>query len=257
MNPSATDLVVLSEPRDRSIRVDQLEMFYYRRLVRDARLAGHFEGMLGSRRYSNSCRDISAVVDGSLMSIAAAYASRLVREYEQSDEAKISVCITDPTANRTESLDAPIPVTITYEINGWTILTDEIIVEEIRAKRQSRLPNETGGVLVGTVDTQRKLIFIAEMIPSPPDSKEWPHLYIRGSAGLSARLREIGQRTQGGLEYVGEWHSHPRHHGAGQSDDDRTAMRKLQTIMAEDGRPAVMLIVGDRELGWYVEEPEL
>jgi hypothetical protein len=191
------------------------------------------------------------------MSIAAAYATRLVRESEQSDEAKISICSTDPTANRTETFDIPMPTTVTYEVNGWTILTDEIIVEEIRAQRQLRLPNETGGVLVGTVDAQRKLIFVAEMIPSPPDSKEWPHLYIRGSAGLSSRLREIAQKTQGGLEYVGEWHSHPRHHGVGQSGDDRIAMTKLRTMMAEDGRPAVMLIVGDNELGWHVEEIKL
>jgi hypothetical protein len=256
VNPNASDLVVLSEPRDRSLRVDQLEMYYYRQLVRDARLTKHFQGILGARRYSNSCRDISAIVDGSLMSVAAAFATRLIRESEKSDQARIFLCSTDATTNSTQTHAIPVPRAATFEANGWTILTDEIIVEEIQAKRQSTLPNETGGVLVGTIDMQRRLIFVAEMIPSPPDSKEWPHLYIRGSAGLSARLREIAQRTQGGLEYVGEWHSHPRFHGVCQSGDDRIAMRKLRTIMAEDGRPAVMLIVGDSELGWYVEDPE-
>jgi hypothetical protein len=256
VNPDASDLVVLSEPRDRSLRVDQLEMYYYRQLVRDPSLIKHYQGALGVRRYSNSCRDISAIVEGSLMSIAAGFAARIIRESENSDQARILLCCTDKAANSTQAFEVPVPRPASFEANGWTILTDEIIVGEIRAKRQLRLPNETGGVLVGTIDMHRKLIFVAEIIPSPPDSKEWPHLYIRGSAGLSSRMREIAERTQGGLEYVGEWHSHPRFHGVEQSNDDRLAIRKLRTMMAEDGRPAVMLIVGDAELRWYVEDPE-
>ena len=61
LNPSATDLVLLAESRDRSIRLDQLEMMYYRALLEDKRLEGHLLRGDAPVRYSNACRDLSTV----------------------------------------------------------------------------------------------------------------------------------------------------------------------------------------------------
>jgi len=38
--------------------------------------------------------------------------------------------------------------------------------------RYAKLPNETGGVLMGTFDTSEKIIYVVLVLPSPPDSIE-------------------------------------------------------------------------------------
>lgn len=51
---------------------------------------------------------------------------------------------------------------------------------------------------------------------------------------------------------MGEWHSHPRGATAAASREDRRALALLSEVMAEDARPAVMLIVGEGETRLYV-----
>ena len=40
-----------------------------------------------------------------------------------------------------------------------------------------------GGVLIGVYDLQRQVVYVVDTIPSPPDSAEWPTLYIGGCEG--------------------------------------------------------------------------
>ena len=47
------------------------------------------------------------------------------------------------------------------------------------------------------------------------------------------------------LEYIGEWHSHPRGASTMPSDFDLAAFAWLTKLMALDGLPAVMMILGD------------
>jgi hypothetical protein len=83
------------------------------------------------------------------------------------------------------------------------------------------------------------------MLPSPPDSEEWPTSYKRGSAGLVVAIAGIANRTLLNLEYVGEWHSHPTGAGTDMSDTDKIAMKEIAGEMAKAGLPALMLIAGD------------
>lgn len=108
------------------------------------------------------------------------------------------------------SIVVPVHPTIEWTLGGWTLCTDDAFLTKIRSLRRSKLPNETGGVLIGSFDLERRIIYLVDTIPSPPDSKEWPTLYIRGSSGLSREVKRIGERTAGMLQYIGEWHSHPR-----------------------------------------------
>ena len=54
--------------------------------------------------------------------------------------------------------------------------------------RNAKLPNETGGVLVGSLDLERKIAYVIDTVPSPPDSEEWPTVYIRGCRGLRRQV---------------------------------------------------------------------
>jgi len=92
---------------------------------------------------------------------------------------------------------------------------------------------------------QRKMIYVAEMIPSPPDSEEWPTSYRRGCLGLSQEIADVAERTLMNFEYVGEWHSHPVGSGTKMSKVDRIAMAEISGEMGKTGLLGLMLIVGD------------
>jgi hypothetical protein len=92
---------------------------------------------------------------------------------------------------------------------------------------------------------ERSILYLADALPSPPDSKEWPTLYIRGSKGLREAVDHVQEATHGMIEYVGEWHSHPRGARTAASQDDLQVFAWLTSLMEADGLPAVMMIVGD------------
>jgi len=112
-------------------------------------------------------------------------------------------------------------------------------------RRRAKLPCETGGVLLGSIDMERGIIYIVDTIASPADSDEWPTSYTRGKSGLQAEVDRVKVKTDGMLEYIGEWHSHPRKSDVAPSDDDQKLFAYISEVMARDGLPAVMLIVGD------------
>jgi hypothetical protein len=98
------------------------------------------------------------------------------------------------------------------------------------------------------------LVFVSDVLGSPDDSREWPTVYIRGSAGLRLAVQDAERLTLGGLEYVGEWHSHPDGISGEASSTDKRALRLLSEEMGEDARPAVMFIVAGKEIRTYVGE---
>ena len=100
-------------------------------------------------------------------------------------------------------------------------------------------------VLLGSIDVERSVVYIVHTIPSPPDSEEWPRLYVRGRDGLKPQVDQVETATDGMLEYIGEWHSHTTGVRAAASNDDLRVFEWITEIMDCDGLPAVMMIVGD------------
>ena len=130
-------------------------------------------------------------------------------------------------------------------IGDWRLYTDTGLLDRLAELRRGRLPAETGGVLLGAYDMERKIIYMVATVPSPPDSEEWPTAYIRGSKGLSQKVGEIREATDGMLDYIGEWHSHPRRSDVTPSDDDKVLLAWLGDLMDHAGLPGVLAIVGD------------
>lgn len=120
--------------------------------------------------------------------------------------------------------------------------------ERLRALRADAEPTETGGVLLGYYDFNVNAIVVVDALPAPPDSKSAPTSFERGVAGLPEAIREVARRTAGIVQYIGEWHSHPPGHSAAPSRDDMFQLAYLSLGMAQDGLPAISLIVGEGDL---------
>ena len=252
LNPAGSDVVLLAEDSERKLSLDALEMQYYRQLPKNEELAGHLRPTQERIRYARSCRDLTSSIPGDSVALLAAIGSRGIREALAVDHATIRIWRSDTHMNiKAISIDTPLPAHILC--SAWRICTDERFLGTITELRKSKLPRETGGVLVGAFDLQRQIIYVVDTIPSPPDSKEWPTLYIRGCKGLAEQVRKFKETTDGMLHYVGEWHSHPDGIGCLPSTDDRKVFAWLAEHVHPDGFPAVMLIAGEHENGWFVD----
>jgi hypothetical protein len=244
LNPSGHDLVLLGEDKARSIPLDALEMQYYRALVRSSDLQGHFTAPSDRHRFGQSCRDVASRIPQDLVALHGGIGSRAIRSALASDNAQISVWRADQhLAVRQTTIDVS-PVTH-HRFADWTVQFDGQFIGRLHEARQSKLPNETGGVLIGSIDMERRFVYLVDTIPSPPDSQEWPTLYIRGARGLKPQVEQIVAATDGALHYVGEWHSHPKGYTTAPSTDDMQVFSWLTELMDRDGFPALMMIVGD------------
>lgn len=245
LNPSATDLVLLCEPSDRGIRLDDLELQYYRMILRTRALWKHY--VLNGRkiRYSTGCRDVSAVIPQEFVALYAAVASRALRTALSVVEGCISVWTLSQESMETKQYSLRPRKTHIENTSGWSIRFDDGLLHTLRRLREARLPAETGGVLLGSFDMVRKIVYIIDLLPAPSDSIEKPHFFVRGSKGLRSSLNSVAEITYGQLKYVGEWHTHPDGCGVAASLDDKNLLESLSRLMAEDGVPEVMFIIGE------------
>jgi hypothetical protein len=242
LNPVGSDLVMLAEDRDRRTSLDALEMQYYRAILRDERLREHLRRPEGRIRYGTSCRDVSLRLPQELVALHAATATRQLRLIADTDTSAIRVWRTDRSSMDDAVVDITVSAVNRQALGEWTVLYDEGLLETIRGFRTERLPNETGGILLGAFDLERKLIYVVDTIPSPADSEERRTLYIRGSEGLRQQLTAARELTFDQIEYVGEWHSHPDGVECSPSGDDLNVLSWLTTHMDAEAVPGVMMI---------------
>jgi integrative and conjugative element protein (TIGR02256 family) len=255
LNPSGADVVLLCEDGKRASRLDWLEFTYYRELLGNVAMDGHFNRETGRVRYARSCRDLTSRVPQHLVALHAGIASRALQECLPKAGAIVRIWRSDPSMN-VQNYDVKTSPVLDMKINGWHVCTDEIFAGKLQEYRKAKLPKETGGVLLGGFDQDKRIVYLVDVIPSPKDSDEWPTHYIRGTEGLQRAVAEAGKRTDNLLQYVGEWHSHPDGYATDPSKDDKQLFRWLEEHAARDSSPPVMIIVGEKDIRVFVNSVE-
>jgi integrative and conjugative element protein (TIGR02256 family) len=139
---------------------------------------------------------------------------------------------------------APAPVT-DARAGDWAVSYDAALIEELARMRSERLPNETGGVLLGIIDVSRRSIHVLAALPQPSDSVGSPGGFERGVVALDENVRRAAEATMHQIRYVGEWHSHPRGIPPLPSATDLHQLAWLREEMSNEGLPALMAIAGD------------
>jgi proteasome lid subunit RPN8/RPN11 len=248
LSPTGLDLIVLAEDAERQVRLDELEMGYYAAVAGDAILDGHLTLPAG-RRYARSCRERSSLVPQTAVALHAAIATERVLAAFADTEASATVWRLDRESMQVTRISLDARPMRRFAIEGWTVMVCERLLDELADRRAERLPSETGGVLLGDFDLDRKLVYVVHHLPAPPDSVEEPSGFVRGADGLDLAIAAVGDRTLGMLRYVGEWHSHPDGVRARPSGEDVLLYVHLALEMEIEDRPAIMLIAGAGEFG--------
>ncbi len=252
LTPSGADLIILAEDRARQATLDALEMQYYRALIHADELNGHLDSDDARVRYARSCGDMTSPMPQDLVALHSAIASRNVGNVLNTDGPLIGVWRADANLG-VRHVHVDVRRVTEFRSRGWTVVLDHGLRDRLDQLRHEKLPNETGGVLLGSYDMERDVLYVVDTLPSPPDSVEKRDLYIRGCEGLREAIDGVVAKTGGMLEYIGEWHSHPLGASTRPSDFDRDAFAWLADLMSGEGLPAVMMIVSDDEHSLFVD----
>jgi integrative and conjugative element protein (TIGR02256 family) len=255
LNPSGTDLVMLAEDRDRTVPLDQLEMQYYWVIANDPAYAAHFRSEDGER-YGGGCRDVSGRIKQTSLAVhAGTGAAGLRRAVADPMASAFAWRLEEETGEISRTALAVRPMQ-SLDVDGWTVFVSASLREDLILTRLSKLPNETGGVLIGALDMERRRAYLVGNVPGPRDSIECRTSYVRGSYGLEATIESLCARAGGNLTYVGEWHSHPEDATTEPSGDDWNVNAWVSEAMRDEGRPGIILIVGARDIRCIVGSSE-
>lgn len=253
LNPIGTDVVILAEGSSNKVSLDVLEMQYYRYLLSTPELVQHLNSDANPVRYSSACRNLTSKITQDNVGTLSGIASKAIRKTIEADANEIKIWkLNDDGSVR---LFAPtIYPTAEFPVNSWTVKTDRYVLQTLHDHRAKRLPNETGGILIGSYDLARRIIYIVDTILSPKDSGEYPTAYYRGLENVTSRLKQIDATTAGNLTYIGEWHSHPKGCSLGMSDKDKILFDWIEDYMTKIGLPPLMVICGGKQVAIYTQK---
>lgn len=244
LTPSANASVLMIESRDRSVRLRTLEAQYYRALINEPWGAEHLNTTQPRFWSGAGCRDISMIQSYSAIALHAAGFTEQVRQASLQEAAAVRIWIRDRETGAVAVHDIAPQAERAFAMDDLTVYIDHGLHDKLTVMRNANLPNETGGVLLGYFDLRLGWLVVVDALPAPSDSRGSRTGFERGVEGTMASVAEAGRRTAEVVRYVGEWHSHPPGHSAAPSVDDYLQGSELALGMAEEGLPALQLIVG-------------
>lgn len=242
-NPAGTAAVLLIQDRAGDVDLRALEAAYYAEILARDELADHLSQSADAIPYAGACRSVTNRIPAArAITLSGLVATGLSKAIDR-DEALVrvwSLAEDGAVGVVTRRVEPPL-----RHASLWQTVFDPVVERRLRSMRAERLPVEIGGVLMGVVDVAAKRIDVVDAWDQPPDSRGSVALFERGTGGLGRRVFAAMERTLDQVRYVGEWHSHPRHHSTDPSTIDVAQIAWLTDSLASDGCPALMVIVGD------------
>ncbi len=128
-------------------------------------------------------------------------------------------------------------VQIVGEAFGWHVRVLDRAHQQIVAAT-TEWPNvETGGILVGRVAHAARIIYVADVLPAPPDSTRTADEFVLGKVGAEKAIATYHATTNQTLYCVGTWHSHLSVSGPSAQDRGVAEAISLSRLI-----PAVVLV---------------
>jgi integrative and conjugative element protein (TIGR02256 family) len=248
ISPSGGDAVILAEDASRRTTLLSLEAQYYRAMISSDWGAAHLRNNQGTFWSGAGCRDISVTLPYASVLAHAATQSEQLMMLSEDERAAIRVWVRDINTGSVQPYTVPVEEQVTHALGSVTGYLDKGLETKLFKLRDTSLPSETGGVLLGFWDFNISALVLVDALPAPSDSVANRESFVRGTAGLLEKIAEVQRRTAGIVGYVGEWHSHPEGVRAQPSTDDLAQLATLAARMAEDGMPVTSLIVGKGEM---------
>lgn len=241
LTPSGEASVLLLEDANRSLRLISIEAQYYRALINE-NWGSDLLGRTTKSYYSGaSCRDISTQLAYSTVLTHTANIAEQIQTI--SDNASARVWKRNNENGAIFVHEIPLMESFSTKVGFLTISYDQGLIDKMQMMRSKQLPCESGGILVGYHDFNINHIFIVDARPAPEDSESSISAFQRGLKGVAEDLDHIRKSTNGHVDYIGEWHSHPEGCSSLPSQLDLIQLADLANTLAADGLPAVSMII--------------
>jgi hypothetical protein len=243
-NPGGTACVLLVEALDRSVTLHDLEAQYHRLIQSEPQVENHLTTTQGALRYSGSCRAATNRIPATRAALLSALAARGLTAAVDAPEPTIQIW-TLTLEGGVELLRRTGEAVTRRNTGDWQLAYDDGLLAKLSWLREVCLPNETGGVLLGLVDRERRTLHLVDALPQPADSVSSVSGFERGVDGLLPAVNHAAEKSMHQIQYVGEWHSHPQRSSAAPSVTDLTQVVWLGEQMEGEGLPVVMAIAAD------------
>jgi hypothetical protein len=214
--------VTMLEGANRNPRIDDLQISLVAAYKTDAwvtdwlnREADQSQSKDVALNIGVGCNSETTVVADDLISLHASYASMIIKkEMENTDHPGklfLSRVGQDSSAMIQTNFIAVAPLVLYRTMNEsiWEIRYVKTVIDTMKSQMGLKMPNETGGVLIGSVNYSTHTIHVMDIITEPADSTSSDVYFLRGIEDLPEQVLQITQNTGGQLGYVGEWHTHP------------------------------------------------
>lgn len=123
------------------------------------------------------------------------------------------------------------------------------VVRRMLAEARAVGGTETGGILVGLYNDALDTACVTMAEPPPTDSIHTRSSFVRGVAGVRARLAHLWKRSVP-TYYLGEWHVHPGFSPEKSTDDDATMHRGGLRQAFNCAVPVLVILGGDPAADW-------
>ena len=254
VTPSANAGVILAEDKSRECSMLTVEGQYYRALISHGWGENHLTGNNGKFWSGASCRDASLVMPYSKIALFSALICERIQKIYDTSEGEIVIFERSDDNGEINIHSYQARKEVKVERGNFTVSYDDGLYEKFMQMRLTNLPNETGGILLGYYDFNIGRIVIVDALPAPRDSISERNTFVRGIEGQSKIVENINKKTANVVGYIGEWHSHPDGSSSFPSKDDIIQLCGLSSSLAEEGLPAIQLIVSETEIRPIVAE---
>lgn len=242
--PNGKSAVLMIEDEARSLTLRDLESFYLREIFQNPFLADHL-GPVDRMQYTGACRALTNRIPMASIQVLSGLIATGIASGVRKADAAVKIWTIDQDGVRAISVSGTMT---TMTADGWSVVLSSSLRDELRQRRSTALPSETGGSLMGMCDFERRRIDVVGALPPPSDSKSTPSSFTRGISRLRRDIEAAAARTGNQIRYIGEWHSHPSGRSSQPSGTDLQQIRQLNDAMALDGLPAVSLIIAEGDM---------
>lgn len=240
---------IFLEGKSRNPRADDLLAEFFELCRRDSQTRQAVHGDSGAPDLAelmvgDNCRSLTMPMADSTLSRAAACMAMQVEEWMQGElPLHGQLCIGRVDQSNIGFLwsryDVEAPMVFPASAaDSWEVRVGAVVVKELAAESAAWHPNETGGALLGHVDTIARTITIVAQIAAPTDSERAPERFVLGRSGLQEALRQANIDSLGYLHFIGTWHSHPM--GGSHSSLDINTLADISKFVP--GLPIVSLV---------------
>jgi len=253
--------IILFEGPNRNPRIDDIQVILYNQYKANQLISTWLKNEMEKENNPNTiievgvgCSSETTVLADDIISFHSAFFSSIIKQHSnkgtnETGEIYLNEIQKEPYFHSSQEL-ITIPAFDIYSANNdqeWEIRIASGILDTIGKDRSAYLPNETGGIFIGSANHKTKTIHVIDLIEAPTDSIHQQFGFQRGINGIHQKISEIENLSGGKLGFIGEWHSHPDGYDDLSTQDYETITElKLRFANLDSPLPVFVAILTDK-----------